>query len=92
MNEFYLSSTGQSTEKWLDQTKRKREALPYPPIKIIFPSLKTVRATVMGERVSDPIISDQRNDAVLMFIQGWWYHVLLTEKLGGSELPKEAIS
>ncbi|KAF4567334.1 hypothetical protein EYR36_010953 [Pleurotus pulmonarius] len=50
MNEFYLSSTGQSTEKWLDQTKRKREALPYPPINIIFPSLKTVRATVMGER------------------------------------------
>ncbi|KAF9491900.1 phospholipase D/nuclease [Pleurotus eryngii] len=50
MNEFYLSATGQSTEKWLDQTKRKREALSYPPIKIIFPSLKTVRATVMGER------------------------------------------
>ncbi|KDQ27470.1 hypothetical protein PLEOSDRAFT_51208 [Pleurotus ostreatus PC15] len=50
LNEFYLSSTGQSTEKFLDQTKRKRETLPYPPIKIIFPSLKTVRATVMGER------------------------------------------
>jgi len=49
MNEFHWSARGESAEDWLDIKKAHREKLPYPPVKIIFPSLKTVRATVLGE-------------------------------------------
>lgn len=51
MNEFHYSARGESPEDWLDIKKAHREKQPYPPIKIIFPSLKTVKATVLGEPV-----------------------------------------
>jgi tyrosyl-DNA phosphodiesterase-1 len=51
MNEFHWSARGESAEDWLDVRRAHREKLPYPPVKIIFPSLKTVRATVLGEPV-----------------------------------------
>ncbi|KAJ8494567.1 hypothetical protein ONZ45_g13197 [Pleurotus djamor] len=49
MNEFFISAKGESAEGWLGQTKRKRETTPFPPIKVIFPSLRTVKASAMGE-------------------------------------------
>jgi len=51
MNEFHWSARGESAEDWLDMKRAHREKLPYPPVKIIFPSLKTVKATVLGEPV-----------------------------------------
>ncbi|KAK7684382.1 hypothetical protein QCA50_012329 [Cerrena zonata] len=50
MNEFYCSTRGDSAEEWLDQPKTRRSKLPYPPIKILFPSAKTVKESVLGER------------------------------------------
>ena len=51
MNEFHWSARGESAEDWLDVKKAHREKLPYPSVKIIFPSLKTVRESVLGEPV-----------------------------------------
>lgn len=50
-NEFYCSARGDSAEEWLDQPKTRRAKLPYPPIKILYPSAKTVKESVLGERV-----------------------------------------
>ncbi|KAH0833851.1 hypothetical protein J3R83DRAFT_11017 [Lanmaoa asiatica] len=49
LNEFHWSARGESAEEWLDEPKTRRSKLPWPPVKIIFPCLKTVRATVLGE-------------------------------------------
>lgn len=49
INEFYWSARGESAEDWLDEPKSKRAKLSWPPVKIVFPSLKTVRDSVLGE-------------------------------------------
>ncbi|EPQ56055.1 phospholipase D/nuclease [Gloeophyllum trabeum ATCC 11539] len=49
MNEFHCSARGDSAEEWLDQPKSRRAKLPWPPVKILFPSLQTVRQSVLGE-------------------------------------------
>ncbi|CAL1698599.1 unnamed protein product [Somion occarium] len=50
VNEFYCSARGDSAEEWLDQPKSRRTKLPYPPIKILFPSDKTVKESALGEQ------------------------------------------
>ncbi|KIK15083.1 hypothetical protein PISMIDRAFT_336014 [Pisolithus microcarpus 441] len=49
LNEFYCSARGESAEDWLDEPKTRRTKLPWPPVKILFPSLRTVKGTVLGE-------------------------------------------
>ncbi|KAG0694966.1 tyrosyl-DNA phosphodiesterase-domain-containing protein [Suillus ampliporus] len=49
INEFYWSARGESAEDWLDEPKTKRAKLPLPPVKVVFPSLKTVRDSVLDE-------------------------------------------
>ncbi|KAF9228232.1 phospholipase D/nuclease [Gyrodon lividus] len=49
LNEFHLSARGESADDWLDEPKTRRAKLPWPAVKIIFPSLKTVRESVLGE-------------------------------------------
>jgi len=49
LNEFHWSARGESAEDWLDEAKTRRSKLPWPSVKIIFPSLKTVRSSVLGE-------------------------------------------
>ncbi|KAF8547998.1 phospholipase D/nuclease [Imleria badia] len=49
LNEFHWSARGESAEDWLDEPKTRRSKLPWPPVKIVFPSLKTVRASILGE-------------------------------------------
>ncbi|TFY75145.1 hypothetical protein EWM64_g8867 [Hericium alpestre] len=49
MNEFYGSAEGESPEKWLDEPKSRRAKLPWPRVKILFPTLQYVRASVAGE-------------------------------------------
>ncbi|KAI6134297.1 tyrosyl-DNA phosphodiesterase-domain-containing protein [Pisolithus croceorrhizus] len=51
LNEFYYSARGESAEDWLDEPKARRTKLPWPPVKILFPSLRTVKGTVLGESV-----------------------------------------
>ncbi|OSX58620.1 hypothetical protein POSPLADRAFT_1060515 [Postia placenta MAD-698-R-SB12] len=50
VNEFYCSARGESAQTWLDAPKSRRAKLPYPPIKILFPTLQYVRESVLGER------------------------------------------
>ncbi|KAG6892081.1 hypothetical protein C0992_001982 [Termitomyces sp. T32_za158] len=50
-NEFHWSARGESAEDWLDEPKKKREKLPYPPISIVFPTKATVQKTALGEQV-----------------------------------------
>lgn len=49
LNEFHYSARGESPEDWLDEPKARRTKLPWPPVKILFPSLRTVKQTVLGE-------------------------------------------
>ncbi|KAG1744560.1 tyrosyl-DNA phosphodiesterase-domain-containing protein [Suillus paluster] len=49
INEFHWSARGESAEDWLDEPKARRAKLPWPPVKVIFPSLKTVHDSVLGE-------------------------------------------
>jgi len=55
MNEFHWSARGESAESWLDDPKSRRMKLPWPSIKIIFPSLKTVKESVLGELVTNAL-------------------------------------
>ncbi|KAG1873180.1 tyrosyl-DNA phosphodiesterase-domain-containing protein [Suillus subluteus] len=50
INEFYWSARGESAEDWLDEPKSRRTKLSWPPVKIVFPSLKTVHDSVLGEQ------------------------------------------
>lgn len=52
-NEFYCSARGESAETWLDQKRAARTKLPYPPFKILYPTLGNVRGSALGERVRD---------------------------------------
>ncbi|KAL5520516.1 hypothetical protein ACEPAG_9740 [Sanghuangporus baumii] len=48
MNELYCSARGESARIWLDRPKSHRAKLPWPPVKILFPSLQTVKDSVLG--------------------------------------------
>ncbi|KAH8115094.1 phospholipase D/nuclease [Phellopilus nigrolimitatus] len=48
MNEFYCSTKGESAKTWLDKPKSQRTKLPWPPVKILFPSTQTVKDSVLG--------------------------------------------
>ncbi|KAG7442445.1 phospholipase D/nuclease [Guyanagaster necrorhizus] len=48
VNEFFYSARGESPQDYLDGPKAKRAKLPYPSIKIIFPSKKTVQESALG--------------------------------------------
>ncbi|KAJ3828366.1 tyrosyl-DNA phosphodiesterase-domain-containing protein [Lentinula raphanica] len=51
LNEFYHSAKGESAEDWLDKPKKRREKLPYPTgLKVLYPTLETVRSSQHGER------------------------------------------
>ncbi|KAF8810438.1 phospholipase D/nuclease [Phlegmacium glaucopus] len=50
LNEFHWSARGESAEAWLDDSKISRERLPYPPVKIVFPTNATVKASAEGEQ------------------------------------------
>ncbi|KAG8849219.1 hypothetical protein FRB91_010158 [Serendipita sp. 411] len=48
LQEIHSSCSGISPEKWLDKSKASRAKLPTPPIRILFPSLKTVTSSILG--------------------------------------------
>ena len=51
LNEFYCSARGESAQTWLDVSKARRAKLPFPPIKILFPTARYVRESKLGEAV-----------------------------------------
>jgi len=48
MNEFFCSARGESARTWLDRPKTQRAKLPWPAVKIVFPSKETVRNSKLG--------------------------------------------
>lgn len=48
VNEFFCSARGESARVWLDKPKAQRAKLPWPNMKILFPSLQTVKNSVLG--------------------------------------------
>lgn len=51
VNEFYISARGDSTQSWLETPKTRRAKVPYPAVKILFPTAQYVRESVLGESV-----------------------------------------
>ncbi|KAG5650353.1 hypothetical protein H0H81_012545 [Sphagnurus paluster] len=51
LNEFHWSARGETAEDWLDESKKKRERLPFPPVKIVFPTKATVHQSRLGEQM-----------------------------------------
>ena len=51
LNEFYCSARGESAQTWLDVSKARRAKLPFPPVKILFPTARYVRESRLGEAV-----------------------------------------
>ncbi|KAG6331157.1 hypothetical protein ID866_7933 [Astraeus odoratus] len=49
LNEFHYSARGESAQDWLDEPKGRRTKLPLPPVNILFPSLRTVQESLLGE-------------------------------------------
>ncbi|KZT57698.1 phospholipase D/nuclease [Calocera cornea HHB12733] len=48
LNEFYKSGCGISPQSWLDIPKSKLKAQSWPPVQIVYPSLRTVDNTALG--------------------------------------------
>ena len=54
LKEFYHSASGASAQDWIGRAK-KADRLPWPGkrgVKVLFPSLRTVRESKLGEAVS----------------------------------------
>ncbi|KAF9461346.1 tyrosyl-DNA phosphodiesterase-domain-containing protein [Collybia nuda] len=49
LNEFHWSARGESAEDWLDEPKKRREKLPFPSVKVVFPTRATVQKSQLGE-------------------------------------------
>ncbi|KAG2127426.1 hypothetical protein BD769DRAFT_1460497 [Suillus cothurnatus] len=49
-SQFYWSARGESAENWLDELKSRHAKLSWLPVKTVFPSLKTVHDSVLGEQ------------------------------------------
>ncbi|KAI6160265.1 hypothetical protein EDD17DRAFT_1834005 [Pisolithus thermaeus] len=60
LNEFYYSARGESAEDWLCEAQERRANLPWPPIKILFPSIRTVKEAVLGE-LAGLVLSSRAN-------------------------------
>jgi len=81
LKEFYHSASGASAQDWIGKTK-KADKLPWPGrgcVKILFPTLRTVRESRLGEAVSlspsfssvlqpSPCLSPGRGDDVFQEI------------------------
>ncbi|PPQ68438.1 hypothetical protein CVT25_007831 [Psilocybe cyanescens] len=103
LNEFHWSARGESAEDWLDKTKKLREKLPFPSVKIVFPTKATVQASAMGEQGGGTIFCRRKQWSSKNFPKGHFYDskskagpVLMHSKMiiamlqnSGSELQNE---
>jgi hypothetical protein len=51
LNEFYRSAIGREDERWLDLPLKRRKQQEWPSVKIVYPSLQTVQASILGPPV-----------------------------------------
>ena len=66
--------------------------MPYPPIKILFPSKATVRGSVLGESVSDGVMLDDEFALLIGFGDiGRWYDVLSAQSVGRGQVPSRSV-
>ncbi|KAJ3502585.1 hypothetical protein NLJ89_g8817 [Agrocybe chaxingu] len=73
LNEFHWSARGESAEDWLDKSKKSREKLPYPSIKVIFPSKATVQQSYAGEQGGGTIFCRRKQWAAKNFPRSHFY-------------------
>ncbi|KAF8626688.1 hypothetical protein AX15_004772 [Amanita polypyramis BW_CC] len=73
MNEFHWSARGETAEDWLDEPKKRREKLPYPPIKIVFPTKKIVQESALGEPGGGTIFCRRRQWGAKNFPRNKFY-------------------
>ncbi|RDB17512.1 Tyrosyl-DNA phosphodiesterase 1 [Hypsizygus marmoreus] len=73
LNEFHWSARGESAEDWLDDPRKKRERLPYPPVKIIYPTKLTVQQTKLGEQGGGTIFCRRKQWASKNFPRDHFY-------------------
>lgn len=64
LNEFYSSARGDSAQAWLDKSKASRAKLPFPPVKILFPTAQFVKDSVLGEAVRLFLLMAAQFDAI----------------------------
>lgn len=72
-NEIYWSARGESAEDWLDEPKKRRERLPYPPIKVVFPSKSIVQQSRLGEEGGGTIFCRRKQWAAKNFPRDRFY-------------------
>ncbi|KAH7927597.1 phospholipase D/nuclease [Leucogyrophana mollusca] len=91
MNEFHWSARGESAADWLDEPKTRRSKMPWPPVKVVFPSVKTVRETVLGERVGLYLLRSlhERQKVVLNLSQGGGTMFCRRNQWEATKFPKE---
>ena len=68
LKEFYHSASGGNAQDWIGKTK-KADRLPWPGkrgVKVLFPTLRTVRESKLGEAVSLLLSSSKHSSAELM--------------------------
>ncbi|KAF8961659.1 tyrosyl-DNA phosphodiesterase-domain-containing protein [Flammula alnicola] len=73
LNEFHWSARGESAEDWLDQSKKSREKLPYPPVKVVFPTKATVQESALGEQGGGTIFCRRKQWAAKNFPRTHFY-------------------
>ena len=73
LNEFHWSARGESAEDWLDKPKKSREKLPYPPIKIVFPTKATVQESALGEMVCIVSLLEFRHSHLGLRVAGQYF-------------------
>ncbi|EKM76167.1 hypothetical protein AGABI1DRAFT_45345 [Agaricus bisporus var. burnettii JB137-S8] len=73
LNEFHWSARGESAEDWLDEPKRRREKLPYPSVRILFPTKKIVQESASGEPGGGTIFCRRKQWAAKNFPRDKFY-------------------
>lgn len=94
LKEFYHSASGASAQEWIGKTKRA-DRLPWPGkecIKILFPTLRTVRESRLGEAVSLPFSLPGVHCLSQCPLPGWRNNVLQEGRLGIGRIPEGSLS
>jgi len=73
LNEFHWSARGESAEDWLDDSKKSREKLPCPSIRVVFPTKATVQESALGEQGGGTIFCRRKQWAAKKFPRSHFY-------------------
>ena len=68
MNEIFCSCRGESATTWLDKPKTQRSKLPWPAVKILYPSYQTVKDSHLGFPVSASLCIGIKGDCYKLYM------------------------